>query len=171
MFPRLTLVIGGAASGKSAYAEQLVCASNRDRAYIATARPLDAEMQAKIARHKTLRGDGWTTFEAYENLPEIIAKLDQTSVALLDCATMWLTNQMMAGAALEPGPLKEALAVAPCPIVTVTNELGQGLVPDHAVSRKFREAHGRMNQTLAAQADLVVLVTAGLPQILKGKLP
>ncbi|TNC73003.1 bifunctional adenosylcobinamide kinase/adenosylcobinamide-phosphate guanylyltransferase [Rubellimicrobium roseum] len=171
--PKLTLVLGGAASGKSFWAEQLVGRAGRPKAYIATAQAWDAEMQAKIARHREMRGPLWRTIEAPRDVASTLGGILPTETALLDCATLWLTNTMLAEADLptEEERLLAALGACPAPVVVVSNELGLGLVPETALGRRFRDAQGRLNQRLATQADLVVFVAAGLPLVLKGVLP
>lgn len=172
MLPPLTVVIGGARSGKSRLAESLVAATARPRTYIATAQAWDDEMRARINAHRDGR-DGWRTVEEPHDLPAALAALPADGVALVDCATLWLTNRMLADADLpaEETALLAALATAPCPIVVVTNEVGLSIVPDNALARAFRDAQGRLNQRMAAQAGLVVAVWAGLPLPLKGRLP
>ncbi len=172
--PKLTLVLGGAASGKSAFAENLILQNNHaDPLYIATAQVFDAEMADKVARHRDMRGNGWTTIEEPLDLPAILAKVEYGQPALVDCATLWLTNVMLAGHDIEThnAALIGALGQCKGTVIVVSNEVGQGIVPDNALSRKFRNAQGRLNQNLAAQADLVVTVMAGLPLALKGSLP
>lgn len=173
MLPDLTLIIGGAASGKSDFAEGLVVASGRPKIYLATAQAHDAEMSAKISRHQTSRGDGWRTVEAPLDLTAALASATANYVVLLDCATLWLTNQMMADVDLQTAQttLLNALTDCAAPVVVVSNEVGAGIVPENALARKFREAQGRLNQRLAAQSDLAVTVIAGLPMVLKGSLP
>lgn len=174
--PPLTLVLGGAASGKSGFAERLIVSRNSDaqRVYVATAQPFDDEMRAKIDRHQKMRAsDGWIT---HEDPIEVACRLNMATrdqIILLDCATLWLTNQVMARAELtqEFSKLTRALRDCAATVVVVTNEVGQGIVPEHAMSRHFREAQGRLNQQLAAEAQLVVQVIAGLPQLLKGNMP
>ncbi len=170
--PALTLVTGGAKSGKSRFAEKLVIATDRTRFYIATAQVWDAEMQAKIDAHRDDRGNGWHTIEAPRDIGAALAQVPPDAVVLLDCATMWLTNCMLTDADLgaEAEALFAALATCPAPVVVVTNELGWSIVPDTALARRFRDAQGRLNQQLAARADLVVAVIAGLPLVLKGTL-
>jgi adenosylcobinamide kinase/adenosylcobinamide-phosphate guanylyltransferase len=171
--PPLTLIVGGAASGKSAYAERLVAATGRPMTYIATAQAFDAEMEAKIAAHRARRGTGWTTVEAPLDLAPTLAGMPGDGVVLLDCVTLWLTNHLLAenDIVTEEATLLTALMSCPAPVVAVTNEVGAGIVPDNALSRRFRAAQGRINQALAAQADSVVTVIAGLPLALKGALP
>ncbi|WP_456386748.1 bifunctional adenosylcobinamide kinase/adenosylcobinamide-phosphate guanylyltransferase [Profundibacter sp.] len=173
MLADLTLIIGGAASGKSDFAEGLVMACGNSRIYLATAQAHDGEMAAKISRHQKTRGDGWRTVEAPLELSPALASASKNDVVLLDCATLWLTNQMMTGSDLETAQdaLQKALASCKAPVVVVTNEVGAGIVPENKLARQFREAQGRLNQRLAAHADLAVMVVAGLPMVLKGTLP
>jgi adenosylcobinamide kinase / adenosylcobinamide-phosphate guanylyltransferase len=169
----LTLVIGGARSGKSRFAEGLVTATTRPRRYIATAQAWDDEMSARIAQHQVNRGEGWITAEAPLDLAAALAQAAPQDAVLIDCATLWLSNHLLADHDLEDHStrLLDALAACPAPVVIVSNETGFGIVPDNALARRFRDAQGRLNQQLAAQAGLVVLVVAGLPMVLKGALP
>lgn len=169
----LTLVVGGARSGKSRLAERLVTASCRPRVYLATAQAFDAEMHDRIARHIADRGPDWTTIQAPLDLSAALAGLGPDCAVLVDCATLWLSNQMLADADLEQKStdLLAALAACAAPVVIVSNEVGCGIVPENALARAFRDAQGRLNQSIAAQAGLVVGVMAGLPMVLKGTLP
>lgn len=171
--PSITLVTGGAASGKSSFAEALVTSAELACVYLATARVKDAEMAAKVAAHIDARGDGWRSVDASADLSAALEGLQPGEVALLDCATMWLTNEMMAGRDLAAvaGDLADLLSDLPCPVVVVTNEIGHGIVPADALSRAYREAHGKMNQALARRADWVFGVMSGLPFSLKGPDP
>jgi len=173
MLPRLTLVLGGANSGKSDFAETLVKNSRLSRIYIATAQAFDAEMQAKIDAHRAARGAGWTTVEAPLDLVDALENCAKGAAVLVDCATLWLSNHLLADHDLagQGASLLAALARAPGPIVVVSNEVGMGIVPDNALARRFRTAQGRLNRDLAARAGLVVAVMAGLPLVLKGTLP
>ncbi|NPD14181.1 bifunctional adenosylcobinamide kinase/adenosylcobinamide-phosphate guanylyltransferase [Xinfangfangia sp. D13-10-4-6] len=173
MFPPLTLITGGARSGKSAWAEALARHSGLRRRYIATAQAFDAEMAERIRQHQTDRGPDWETFETPFDAAPALAAAPADSVTLFDCATLWLTNHLLAenDLAQETKVLLIALAAAQGPVIMVTNEVGQGIVPADALSRRFRDAQGRLNQQLAAQADLVVAVMCGLPLALKGSLP
>ncbi len=173
MLPTLTLVIGGAASGKSNFAEQLVETSGRAKIYLATAQALDSEMTAKIIRHQSSRRKCWRTIEAPLDLSAPLANATTNDTVLVDCATLWLTNHLLAETDLEAAEatLLTALATCKASVVVVTNEVGAGIVPENVLSRRFREAHGLLNQRLAKQADLVVTVIAGLPMVLKGTLP
>jgi len=162
------LVLGGARSGKSRYAESLLAAHAPPLAYIATAEPLDAEMRARIAAHRARRSDEWRTIEAPLALP---AALRETGVipTLVDCLTLWLSNLMVGGRdiAAETAGLEAALDARAAPTVLVANEVGLGIVPDNALARRFRDAAGLLNQRLAARAGRVVFMAAGLPMILK----
>lgn len=171
--PALSLVIGGARSGKSRVAEALVTLSGRPRTYIATAQAFDDEMVTRIEQHQTDRGTDWNTIEAPMLLAPALAAVPETGVVLLDCATLWLTNHLLAETDLaqETATLLAALAACPAPVVIVTNEVGGGIVPENRLARRFRDEQGRLNQRLAAQAGLVVGVMAGLPFALKGQLP
>lgn len=175
--PAHHLILGGAASGKSALAERMTTAlaakRGARRVYIATAQAYDDEMAAKVRRHRIQRGEDWTTWEVPLDVPEALNDLTAQDVLLLDCATLWITNLLLADrdVAAEEARLVAALKVAKAPVFIVSNEVGQGIVPDNALSRQFREAQGRLNQTLAAKVDHVVAVIAGLPLALKGSLP
>lgn len=171
--PRLSLVLGGAASGKSAFAEGLVQGASDLPTYIATSQVFDAEMAAKVAAHRSARGTGWTTIEEPLDIAGALASAPLDAPVLIDCATLWLTNVMLGEHDLEAAEADflAALAVAEQPVVIVSNETGQGIVPENALARRFRNAQGRLNQKIAARADLVVAVMAGLPLVLKGRLP
>lgn len=173
MLPAQSLVLGGAASGKSLFAEGLVQQSGRPMIYLATAQAFDDEMRAKLAHHKSRRGPGWRTIEEPMDVGRTLAALGGDTAVLLDCVTMWLSNQLLAEADLEEAEasLMAGLALCAAPVVMVSNEVGLSVVPDNALARRFRDAQGRLNQKLAARADLVVNVVAGLPQVLKGHLP
>ena len=169
---KLALVLGGAASGKSALAERLVTSLGRPRVYIATAQAWDAEMQRKIVRHRDARGHDWRTVEAPLDLVSALRDVNLDEVVLIDCATLWLTNRMLAEHDLvaAEAELFAALEACPAPVAVVSNEVGLGIVPDTPLGRRFREAQGGLNQRLAARADLVIFVAAGLPLVLKGTL-
>ncbi len=169
----LTLVIGGARSGKSAHAERLITATARPRRYIATAQGWDDEMRARIAQHQRDRGSDWVTVEAPLDLGPALAAASARECVLIDCATLWLTNHLLADHDLpaQTDALIKAIAACAAPVVIVSNETGWGIVPDNALARRFRDAQGRLNQRLAHEAGLVVAVIAGLPLVLKGQLP
>lgn len=164
---RVTLILGGARSGKSAYAERLVAALPPPWLYCATAEALDDEMRERIAHHQKRRGGGWRTMEAPLNVaPELEVA---TSPILVDCLTLWLTNIMLAcrNAEAETAKLIVAARASRAPIVFVSNEVGLGIVPDNALAREFRDRAGRLNQAVAAIANRVVFMAAGLPMVLK----
>lgn len=171
--PHLTLVVGGARSGKSGLAERLVTATARPRRYIATAEAWDEEMRDRIARHREDRGAEWITVEAPLDLCRALAETQPHEVVLIDCATLWLTNHLLAEHDLdaEGSALLAALSTCPAPVTVVSNEVGWGIVPENALARRFRDAQGRLNQRIAAQAGLVIGVMAGLPMVLKGERP
>ncbi|MEM6276410.1 MAG: bifunctional adenosylcobinamide kinase/adenosylcobinamide-phosphate guanylyltransferase [Pseudomonadota bacterium] len=171
--PSLTLVLGGAGSGKSRFAEDLVSATGCRRHYIATAQAFDAEMKEKIAAHQRQRGPDWITHEAPDDVAPALQAAEKGDIVLLDCATLWLSNQLLAERVLDVEIAKFLDAVRGCtaPLVVVSNEVGQGVVPEYKMGRAFRNAQGRLNQALATESDLAVFVIAGLPQVLKGTLP
>jgi adenosylcobinamide kinase/adenosylcobinamide-phosphate guanylyltransferase len=173
MLPKLTFVLGGACSGKSLWAENLIIRSQLDPVYLATSRIFDNEMQEKINRHKARRSGSWLDIEADCDLAGPLVSLRHTQAVLIDCATMWLTNLMMDDDDIPKAQSGLLAAIGCCraPVVIVSNEVGQGIVPDNALARRFREAQGHLNCALAAQSDLAVFVVAGLPQVLKGALP
>ncbi|ABG30846.1 bifunctional adenosylcobinamide kinase/adenosylcobinamide-phosphate guanylyltransferase [Roseobacter denitrificans] len=172
MLPNLSLVLGGAASGKSLWAENHTLNSGLEPVYLATSRIFDDEIKIKINFHKKRRDHRWLNIEADAELQSALSQLQPTQAVLIDCATMWLTNQMMDEKDLQAAQADFLNAIRTCraPVVVVSNEVGQGIVPDNAMARTFREAQGRLNIALADQADTVVLVTAGLPLVLKGTL-
>lgn len=173
MLPGLTLVLGGASSGKSAFAEELVKATGRGLVYLATAQVHDGEMVAKVNHHRETRGPGWHTIEEPLDVGRTLAGIGGDNAVLFDCATMWLSNHMLAEndlAEAEAG-LMAGFALCAAPVVVVSNEVGLSVVPDNVLARRFRDAQGQLNQKIAAKAGLVVNVIAGLPQVLKGTLP
>ncbi len=173
MLSRLSLVLGGAASGKSVFAEGLVAAAGGARLYLATAEAHDAEMRAKLDRHRARRGPAWRTLEAPRDLTPALGAARVDEVVLLDCATMWLSNHLLADSDMveAEAALFDALDACAAPVVVVSNEVGLSVVPENALARRFQNAQGALNQQLAARAGLVVNVIAGLPQVLKGHLP
>jgi adenosylcobinamide kinase / adenosylcobinamide-phosphate guanylyltransferase len=167
---RSLLVLGGARSGKSAYALKVAEASCAERLYVATAAPGDEEMAARIARHQADRGQGWTTLEApLEAGRALRAEARPGRIIVVDCLTLWLSNLMLAGQ--DPGQALAALATAIAalagPAILVSNEVGMGIVPDHKLGREFRDWQGRANAEIARVCDAVVFVAAGLPLQLK----
>jgi adenosylcobinamide kinase/adenosylcobinamide-phosphate guanylyltransferase len=169
--PQLTLILGGARSGKSRHAESLITAfAPPPRIYVATAQALDAEMTERIAHHRARRVAGWQTIEAPHDLAGAIAAAPPDAALLVDCLTLWLTNRMLAEAdiAADTAAFEATLARRHAPTVLVSNEVGSGVVPDNALARRFADLQGRLNQRIAGIADRVVLVVAGLPLTLKG---
>jgi len=151
----------------------LVIGTGRPRRYIATAEAWDDEMRDRIAQHQRDRAGDWTTVEAPLDLPSALSGAHSSEAVLIDCATLWLTNHLLADHDLpaRTEALVAALATCPAPVVIVSNEVGWGIVPDNALARRFRDEQGRLNQRLAHVAGLVVTVIAGLPLVLKGALP
>jgi adenosylcobinamide kinase/adenosylcobinamide-phosphate guanylyltransferase len=166
---RLTLVLGGARSGKSRYAEGLIASLPKPWIYVATAEARDEEMAERIAAHKARRNADWQTVEAPHDLVQAITKLPAGSTVLVDCLTLWLSNRMLADADMdtEISSLEQAVTAHQGPLVLVANEVGFGLVPDTALGRRFRDLQGTLNQRIAARASQVILVVAGLPLIVK----
>lgn len=160
----ITLVTGGARSGKSALAERLVARHAMPRLYLATAEPRDGEMSERIQLHQRSRGESWLTIEAPLDLVGALRATDGQGVRLVDCLTLWMSN--CEGAA-DISALIMTLRQQSCPVVLVTNELGQGIVPANALARRFRDDHGRMNQAVADVADQVWMAVSGLPLRLK----
>ena len=164
----VTLVLGGARSGKSAFAQAAaeICAKTRGVApvMIVTAQAFDAEMEERIARHRSDRGAAWTTVEAPTNLVAALRGLPPGAVAVVDCLTLWLTNLMLAECDVSSAAAELVAAVAALDgeLWLVSNEVGWGVVPDNALARRFRDETGRLHQALAGAADAVQLVVAGL---------
>ncbi|SPU42775.1 bifunctional adenosylcobinamide kinase/adenosylcobinamide-phosphate guanylyltransferase [Brevundimonas diminuta] len=164
----LTLVLGGARSGKSSYAqrqaERAAEAAGRPPVFIATAEAFDDEMRDRIARHQAERGQGWRQVEAPLDLAEAVRALSAKDVAVVDCLTLWLSNQMLAERDLAAAvdDLAQALAACPATLWMVSNEVGCSLVPDNPLGRRFRDEAGRLNQRIAAVADTACLIVAGM---------
>lgn len=167
----LTLVLGGARSGKSRYAERIARSSGLARVYLAMAQALDDEMAGRIARHREDRAkDGWRTIEEPIGLPAALARNAAPGVIVLaDCLTLWLTNLMLGerDLAASQSALLSVLRGARGPVILVSNEVGLGIVPETPLGRAFRDAQGQLNQAVAAICDDVVFIAAGLPLVLK----
>lgn len=168
---RSVLVLGGARSGKSAFAEKLVLESEDVPHYIATGRAWDGEMKARIAQHRIQRGDRWITHEEPLELVEALSRIDAVSnTILVDCLTLWVTNLMMdEGRDVEASfePLIQHATTAKARIVFVSNEVGLGIVPENRMAREFRDHAGRLHQKIAAVASEVYFIAAGLPLKMK----
>jgi len=167
--PPLTLVLGGARSGKSAYAERLVNAQG-DGLYLATAEFSDPDMAERIRIHRERRGETWKTVEEPLELPAQLKKnATPDRIVLVECLSVWVGNLMAAGrdVGADTGALIACLSGLAHPVVLVSNEVGLGGIPDNQLARDFQDAAGQLNQTVAMLADRVVLVAAGLPVVLK----
>lgn len=166
---RLTLLLGGARSGKSAHAERLVTAISAPWRYIATAEAYDDEMRERIALHQARRSEGWWTQDAPLDLTAALADVPDGQPLLVDCLTLWLSNHMLADHDLdaECARLEAVLSNPRGQWFVVSNEVGMGIVPDNALGRRFRDAQGRLNQRVAALADEVLFMVAGLPMKVK----
>lgn len=177
ILPRVTLILGGARSGKSRHAERMIETALGGElydgaTYLATAEALDDEMKARVAEHRARRGPAWRIVEEPLDLVgALTANVDPARPILVDCLTLWLTNIMMADRDLgaETQSLVATLQDFGGPVMLVSNEVGLGIVPDNALAREFRDRAGRLNQDIAAVADRVTFIAAGLPLILKGQ--
>ncbi|MBO6816106.1 MAG: bifunctional adenosylcobinamide kinase/adenosylcobinamide-phosphate guanylyltransferase [Rhizobiaceae bacterium] len=170
MSSETTFILGGARSGKSRFAEQSVVKSGLKPVYIATGRAFDDSMVDRIHHHRDRRGDEWTTVEEPLALVDALRQSSfPGSMILVDCLTLWITNLMMAEADVikECAGLIEFLGGTQVPVVLVSNETGQGVIPDNAMAREFTDLAGSVHQEVAAACDHVYLVTAGIPQKLK----
>jgi len=163
-------VLGGARSGKSRHAQARAEAAGGNPVFVATAEAFDDEMRDRIARHRADRDGRWTTVEAPRDLPATIDALNRSdAVVLVDCLTLWVSNLLLAevDTRLAGDELCHAISRFEGQLILVANEVGLGIVPDNALARAFRDAAGRLNQSVAATAEEVVLLTAGLPLTLK----
>ena len=171
----VTFILGGARSGKTRHGLALAeaqRASGRQTIYIATAQAHDDEMQDRIDKHKQERDGEWTTVDAPLDLAGAIADNSATDTCLLiDCLTLWATNLLLGDHDIdaESDRLIAALKNAQGPVILVSNEVGLGIVPENKLARQFRDIAGRLNQDVAATANRVVFVAAGLPLVLKGE--
>jgi adenosylcobinamide kinase/adenosylcobinamide-phosphate guanylyltransferase len=171
---KIILVTGGARSGKSRLAEKLAAGFGSPLGYLATASPGDAEMAARIARHRERRGPEWATMEEPLDLAGVLAGHDGYFRAIMvDCVTLWLSNLILTGMGSEDieAEVKRVihqLAALQTPVILVSNEVGMGIVPENRLARSFRDLAGIANQLLAEAADEVHVAISGLPLRLKG---
>jgi adenosylcobinamide kinase/adenosylcobinamide-phosphate guanylyltransferase len=173
-FPKVMLITGGARAGKSRYAERLMTARPAHHAVIATATAGDAEMAERIARHKAERDKTWETIEQPISVRAAIRNAARPDrILLVDCLTLWISNLLgeQRDIVVEMLGLVGTLKIAAGPVIIVSNEVGLGIVPDNPLARAFRDNLGRANQLVAAAAEVVVFMAAGIPIILKGSLP
>jgi len=172
-FPKMLLILGGASSGKSAFAESLVLKSGRKPVYLATCVATDSEMKARIKRHRDRRDGRWRELEVPTDLAGALGWIAADEIVLVDCMTLWLSNLMESNQDIDEASkrVQAQIKSSAAPVVLVSNELGLGLVPETKLGRDFRDEQGRLNQKLAASANIVAFIAAGLPLVLKGKLP
>jgi adenosylcobinamide kinase/adenosylcobinamide-phosphate guanylyltransferase len=171
----IVFVVGGCRSGKSRYAlETANEISKEEKIFIATCVPHDAEMKQRVDRHQKERGPNWQTAETPVHLPQTIAaRSRQAKVLLVDCLTLWISNLMLGIEDDEIiseriGELVQSFNSLNCPLVLVSNEVGTGIVPENRLARRFRDLVGEANQAVAARADRVVWMVAGIPVMIKG---
>ena len=179
----LTLILGGARSGKSDLAEQLARQSGRPVVYLATAGAGDEEMRQRIVTHRAIRPQEWRTIEEPLDLTAAISQMRPGDLAVLECVTLWVSNLLIDGPTGESPEdavgrivtraerFQSGLQGKDIWMIAVSNEVGLGIVPDSEIGRTYRDALGRVNQLLAGQADSVYLMVAGLPLALKGEFP
>ncbi len=167
---KIVFILGGARSGKSGFALKTASDIPGRKAFIATAQALDDEMEQRIARHKAERPEEWQAFEEPVNIQDLIARIHgKYEVLLIDCLTLWITNLMLGNDDIEGKArlLLDALSVCRSSVFIVSNEVGLGIVPDNRLTREFRDIAGTLNQKVAAVADEVYFMAAGLPLRMK----
>jgi adenosylcobinamide kinase/adenosylcobinamide-phosphate guanylyltransferase len=174
---RVALILGGARSGKSRYGLGLAARCPAPRLFVATCQPRDAEMEARIEAHQRERGSDWATREVPLDLTAVLGEAqDHYGVIVVDCLTMWVSNLLLQEGAPQGSiqtageHLLAALAQTTVPTILISNEVGWGIVPDNPLARRFRDQAGWLHQRLAQVADLVVLVVAGVPMLVKSDL-
>jgi adenosyl cobinamide kinase/adenosyl cobinamide phosphate guanylyltransferase len=172
---QVILILGGARSGKSGYAQKMAETFEGKRLFVATAQALDDEMAKRIENHKKRRGDTWETREEPVKIPDLISdSQDGYAVILVDCLTLWVSNLLMASGddveRVEDGVerLVDCLGTIRTTVVLVSNEVGSGVVPESRLARSFRDLAGVLNQRVAGIADRVIFMVAGIPWVLKG---
>lgn len=178
---KLTLVLGGARSGKSEFAEKMAERSGKNIIYIATAAVRDEEMAERVKLHRKRRPENWVTVEEEIDVLGVLSRGGKGDVFLLDCATIWLTNLLLneqhSGNERDRNGTRVLEEVARLTetvdkgldLIVVSNEVGLGVVPEHPLGRLFRDLAGRANQVMAAKADNVYLVVAGIPMEIKSE--
>lgn len=169
---KITLVLGGVRSGKSRFAENLVITSGKNPVYLATAEFVDADLQCRIEEHQKRRDKTWQTVEVPIALSSSLERFNQQqTIALVDCLSVWLTNLMMRGQNINnlTDGLIETLRSLKCDCVLVSSEVGFGILPENRLGREFCDQLGLINQKIAAIADNVYLIVAGVPLTLKGE--
>ena len=172
---RIILVTGGARSGKSRFAERLALTFGTPLGYLATCESLDTEMDERVERHRKRRGLEWMTIEEPLRLTEMLSANDgRFRAVLVDCVTLWLSNLLLAHEKPERvmATVRELVEAAPkfvTPLIFVTNEVGMGIVPENRLARRYRDLVGICNQSLGREADLVLMITCGIPMPLKGE--
>jgi adenosylcobinamide kinase / adenosylcobinamide-phosphate guanylyltransferase len=171
---KTTLVIGGCRSGKSNHALKLAASmGTKKKIFLATCIPQDEEMHQRVSKHQTERGKDWTAIETPVYLAEAITKNSpKADIILVDCLTLWVSNLMMTYPDVDvifsqTTHLIKSLGEASCPVVLVTNEVGNGIVPENKIARQFRDAVGYVNQQVAAGVDQVIWMVAGIPVRIK----
>ncbi|MBW7957366.1 MAG: bifunctional adenosylcobinamide kinase/adenosylcobinamide-phosphate guanylyltransferase [Deltaproteobacteria bacterium] len=169
---RFSFVIGGARSGKSAFALGLASNLPGRKVFIATAEAFDQEMDERIRKHKEERGAEWETVEEKKSLRERVESLGPECAVVIDCLTLWITNLLSAGLSDkeildEAGALARACKESGSSVVAVSNEVGLGIVPDNALARRFRDLSGAVNKEMASSAKEVWFLAAGLPLRMK----
>ncbi len=167
---KITLILGGARSGKSLYAEQLALSGTGTKIYLATAQAHDAEMEKRIEIHKKRRSEGWETVEEPLDIAKIISGNQQPVTILVDCLTLWLSNLLHKEMDIpkEIDSLVDALKSTGANVILVSNEIGFGIVPENILAREFRDFAGLLHQMVAFTANEVVMVVAGIPVKIKG---
>ncbi|HXX57853.1 MAG TPA: bifunctional adenosylcobinamide kinase/adenosylcobinamide-phosphate guanylyltransferase [Thermodesulfovibrionales bacterium] len=173
MSKKIVFITGGARSGKSSFALREALKVRGGRAFIATAEATDSEMEERIERHKKDRGDGWKTYEEPVKIAEVLRDAEKDHpVIVIDCLTIWLANVMMQSGLDVEAEIERLLSTlknsARGEIFIVSNEVGMGIVPEHELARRFRDAAGRLNQRVAATADEVYVTFSGIPVRIKG---
>ena len=170
---KITLILGGARSGKSKFALELAKKSYGRVAFIATCQPRDLEMRKRIVSHKKARPKHWKTFEEPLELPALVEKIGaKFNVIIIDCLTLLVSNLFLSGVKAKEiekkaGCLCREIKKIKAGAIIISNEVGMGIVPDNALSREFRDIAGRVNQIVAAESDMVFAIFSGIPLKIK----